>query len=64
MKPSARLTPWWVTEGLGKYAKTNEILALRARVAKLEAALKSIWEQDDGGMGRIARAALDDKPSP
>ena len=34
-----RLTPWWVAEGLGKYAMTNELIALRARVAKLEAAL-------------------------
>ena len=38
----------------------SQIEVLEARVAKLEAALKSIWEQDDGGMGRIARAALKD----
>jgi hypothetical protein len=41
-KMSARLTP--VTEGLAKYAKTNELLALRARVAKLEAALTPFAE--------------------
>ena len=33
---------------------------LRAHVAKLEAALRSIWEQDDDAMGRIARAVLKD----
>ena len=37
---SEKLTPWWVAEGLGKYAMTDELLALRARVAKLEAALE------------------------
>ena len=43
---SDRLTPWWVAEGLGKYAMTDELLTLRAenerlraRVAKLEASL-------------------------
>ena len=44
-------------------AMATELLALRARVKELEAALKSIWEQDDGGMGRIARAALKDAPN-
>ena len=38
---SERLTPWWVAEGLGKYAMTDELLALRARVAKLEAVAKA-----------------------
>ena len=27
---SERLTPWWVAEGLGKYAMTDELIALRA----------------------------------
>ena len=48
---SEKLTPWWVAEGLGKYARTDELLTLRAenerlraRVAKLEAALKFLLE--------------------
>ena len=39
-----RLTPWTIAEGLGKYAMTDERLALRARVAELEAALKQSVE--------------------
>ena len=41
---SKRLTPTWVAEGLGKYAMTDELLALRARVAKLEVALRPFAE--------------------
>ena len=41
---SERLTPWWVAEGLGKYAMTDELLALRARVAQLEAALRFLFK--------------------
>ena len=45
---SERLTPWWVAEGLGKYAMTDELITLRARVAKLEAAHRELakicWE--------------------
>ena len=44
------------------WERDDIIAALRARVAKLEAALRSIWEQDDGAMGRLARAALKDAP--
>ena len=32
-QPDKRLTPWTITESLGKYARTDELLALRARVA-------------------------------
>ena len=39
-----KLTPWWVAEGLAKYARTDELLALRARVAQLEAALRFLLE--------------------
>ena len=42
-----------------------ELLALRARVAQLEAALTKIRDNDpDGWEAAIARAALGDKPSP
>ena len=30
-----KLTPWWVAEGLGKYAMTDELLALRAENERL-----------------------------
>ena len=39
----------------------RELGRLMAQNAELVAALESIWLQDDGGMGRIARAALKDK---
>ena len=39
-----QLTAWTITEGLEKYAMTDERLALRARVAQLEAALKHAQE--------------------
>ena len=73
-----QLTPWWVTEGLGKYAMTDERLALRARVAQLEEALRFLiegtkWKSVDRDNmefeGRVtcyqldqARAALKDAP--
>ena len=41
---SKRLTAWTITEGLEKYAMTDERPALRARVAKLEAALQQSVE--------------------
>ena len=75
---SERLTPWWVAEGLGKYAMTDELLALRARMAQLEAALRFLFEEtkwnsvDKDNMefdGRVtcyqldrARAALKNAP--
>ena len=42
---SERLTPWTIAEGLGKYARTDELLALRARVAKLDEALRFLIEE-------------------
>ena len=75
---SKRLTAWTITEGLEKYAMTDERLALRARVAKLEEALRFLIEEtkwksvDKDNMefeGRVtcyqldkARAALEDAP--
>ena len=44
---SERLTPWTIAEGLGKYARTDELLTLRARVAKLEAALELVEDAQD-----------------
>ena len=35
---SERLTPWWVAEGLGKYAMTDELLALRVRIEDMRKA--------------------------
>ena len=43
-QPDKRLTPWTITESLGKYARTDELLALRARVAQLEAALIEVGD--------------------
>ena len=71
-----KLTPWWVAEGLGKYAMTDELLALidentalRARVAKLEAALRLLRryaeEHDNEFVPFVvdeALAALEDAP--
>ena len=58
---SERLAPWTIAEGLEKYAGTDELLALRARVAKLEAALTKIRDNDpDSWEASIARAALED----
>ena len=37
---SERLTPWWVAEGLGKYAMTDELLSLRAENERLREALE------------------------
>ena len=75
---SERLTPWTIAKGLEKYARTDELLALRARVAQLEAALSFLFEEtkwkstDKDNMefeGRVtcyqldqARAALKDAP--
>ena len=41
---SERLTPWWVAEGLGKYAMTDELIALRAENERLREALKEAIE--------------------
>ena len=48
-----KLTPWWVAEGLGKYAMTDELLALRAENERLREALEKIanrppWTNCDG----------------
>ena len=63
---SERLRPWWVAEGLGKYAKTDELLALRARVGQLEAALKRadllIMDGFPDGAHVEIRAAIEDTP--
>ena len=61
-----RLTPWWVAEGLGKYAMTDELLALRARVGQLEAALldckRYAEDYNDGSIPHRVDAALKDAP--
>ena len=74
---SERLTPWWVAEGLGKYAMTDELLALRAENDRLREALnflmttrwKSVDKDNMEFEGRVtcyqlerARAALEDAP--
>ena len=52
----------WTTEPQTQ-AMADELLALRARVAKLEAALQCIYDiTEDLGTERIARAALKDAP--
>ena len=75
---SEKLTPWWVADGLGKYAMTDELLSLRAENDRLREALnflmttrwKSVDKDNMEFEGRVtcyqldqARAALSGAPT-